>query len=118
MATPEGKIKGLVKAALKLIKRIYWFMPVAGTYGRAGIPDFILCVPTKITPDMVGRTIGAFVAIETKAEDGTYGLTKLQAYNLELISDAGGVGYVVDSKAKFEQVLLDLKQHGAVLELK
>lgn len=35
-----------------------------------GTPDILSCVPVKITKDMVGKTIGAFVAIEVKRSAG------------------------------------------------
>ena len=36
-----------------------------------GTSDIVACVPVKITPDMVGTTIGAFVAVEVKKDDAT-----------------------------------------------
>lgn len=55
MTTPEGKLKTTVKAFLKTLDEIWFFMPVPMGYGIRGIPDFIICWR------------GRFFAIETKA---------------------------------------------------
>lgn len=44
----------------------YWHMPVQNGMGSPCL-DFACCVPIVITSDMVGRTVGMYVAIETKA---------------------------------------------------
>jgi hypothetical protein len=84
MATPEKKVKA---RAVEVIKDLsgWWFFPQSGPYGRAGIPDIIVCYQ------------GRFVGIECKA--GTRGikkLTKLQEREIEKIRDAGGVATVFD----------------------
>lgn len=61
----EANVKQWVRKYLLDINA-YTFMPVQMGYGRATL-DFLACVPVVITPDMVGRTFGAFVAIETKS---------------------------------------------------
>ena len=57
---------------------------------KAGVPDVLACVPTVITPDMVGKTIGVFVAPEFKHPNG--GVTSpLQKRNIKQIKKAGGI---------------------------
>lgn len=69
------------------------YMPVQTGYGQHGIPDHIYCVPIKITPDMVGKTVGLFVGIEAKTERGR--LTKFQKMVLNKITEAKGVATVI-----------------------
>lgn len=62
----ERDIKKAIKVKLGQHPDIWYYMPVQSLYGRHGIPDFVACVPVVITPQMIGKTIGAFAAIETK----------------------------------------------------
>jgi hypothetical protein len=64
--------------------------------GVHGIPDIICCLPAVVTPDMVGRTVGLFVGIETKAPGRLGNVTELQKYQIERIRAAGGIACVVD----------------------
>ena len=68
---------------------------------KSGVPDILACVPCIITADMVGARVGLFVAMEMKSLVGE--ATDLQAYHLDCIGRAGGVGGVVrgvdDAKA-------------------
>ena len=76
----ESLLKEKVKAICK--EQGAWYgMPVAGPYGRAGLPDFMI----------LHR--GCFMGIETKTEKGK--ATKLQQVALDAITAAGGVGMVV-----------------------
>lgn len=67
---PEGGVHG------------WYFMPVAGRFGKRGIPDFICNV------------LGYFVAIETKANGEEP--TDLQELNLNGITKASGISLVID----------------------
>ena len=74
--TPEGKVKKTIKAKLDADPHIWYFMPVAGVMGKAGVPDFI------------GVRAGRFFAIEVKADKGK--LTKLQARTMDDIALCAG----------------------------
>lgn len=81
--TPEGKVKERIKTILTDLG-CWWFMPVAGDYGRIGVPDFIACYK------------GRFVGIEAKSIATTHGVTALQRKTLNEIESAQGVGLVID----------------------
>lgn len=78
--TPEGKVK---KAVTKILntRGAYYFFPMTGGYGKSGVPDIVACY------------LGRFIAIECKA--GKNKPTLLQERQLEEISDAGGIAWVV-----------------------
>lgn len=80
LATPESKVK---RKCIDIINRhsAYYFMPAANGYGRAGIPDIIVCFK------------GAFLAIECKA--GYNKPTPLQEREMTAIHKAGGSAMVV-----------------------
>lgn len=80
-ATPEKKVKDAVRKLLVEFG-IYYFMPAANGFGRAGIPDIICCFG------------GRFIAIECKAGKGT--TTALQDRELAAIRTAGGMAMVVN----------------------
>ena len=88
--TPEKKVKNAVVALLKR-HSAYYFYPVAGGFGSAGIPDIIACY------------MGRFVAIECKAGKGK--TTALQDRNIAQIRDAGGFAIVVN-----EENLIDVQE--------
>lgn len=79
-ATPESKVKAKVKALLEQYGAWY-FMPAQNGYGRAGIPDVIVCYK------------GMFLAIECKA--GYNKTTALQEREIMNIHKAGGAAMVV-----------------------
>jgi hypothetical protein len=81
--TPEVKVKKRVIATLKSIGA-YYAMPVASGFGNAGHPDIFVCHK------------GRFVGIECKA--GGRKPTALQLYNLDKITEAGGLSLVIDEK--------------------
>jgi hypothetical protein len=82
--TPEGIVKKQITAALKVLQEgygVWYYMPVAGRFGVAGIPD------------IVGCTDGAMWAIEAKAATGKP--TALQLRTLAAMAAAGArVGVV------------------------
>lgn len=91
--TPEAKVKQQVRRILDGLE-IYYFFPPANGYGRAGIPDIILCAQ------------GRFGAIECKAGKGQ--LTALQERELDKINAAGGFTFVAreDNLDELKQELL------------
>ncbi len=98
-AVSEADVKEAVKTFLaSQDRKIFYYMPVQAGYGKHGIPDFVCCVPTVITQDMVGTTIGVFIGIETKAPGKLP--TPKQADCHAGIRAAHGVVVVVDTPAK------------------
>ena len=79
--TPEGKVKAAVRKVLDT-EGVYYFMPAANGFGRAGIPDIICCVR------------GFFLAIELKAGKGK--TTALQDREIMAINIHGGKAMVVN----------------------
>ena len=88
-ATPEGKVKELVKELLKR-QGAWYFLPVSLGLGAHGIPDFIGCYK--------GRTFG----IETKAPGKKP--TALQLRQKGLIETAGGAWFLVDGEDSLQRV--------------
>ena len=80
-ATPEKKVKDKVISVLKS-EEVYYFMPPANGFGRAGIPDIIACIN------------GKFLAIECKANGNKP--TVLQIREIESIRRNGGHAIIVD----------------------
>lgn len=95
--TPEGKVKQAVKKWLDR-HAAYWYMVVPTGYSRAGVPDFIACLPNPGGP-------GIFVGIETKAPGKRRNTTPLQKRELAAIERAGGLALVVDDPAQLDNVL-------------
>jgi Holliday junction resolvase len=81
MMTPEKKVKAEVVRILK-VYGAYYFYPVAGGYGAAGIPDIVGCYN------------GRFFAIECKA--GKNKTTALQDMNIAKIHGQAGYAIVVN----------------------
>lgn len=81
------------KLKKQLPPKTWSFSPVQSGMGAHGIPDILLCVPTVIKPEHVGKTMGRFVAIEAKIHPNK--TTPLQDYQLEEIAKAGGQALVV-----------------------
>jgi Holliday junction resolvase len=94
--TPETKVKIKVKRILEE-RGAFHFSPASNGFGRAGIPDIIVC------------HCGYFLAIECKA--GKNKPTPLQEKNLHQIEDAGGMAYVIneDNVGTFENFVIKLK---------
>lgn len=92
-ATPENKVKRACVALLEKHKAYYFFPMMAG-YGRAGIPDLIICHH------------GKFLGVECKA--GHNKTTPLQERELAAIKAAGGESMVVreDTIELLEQWLI------------
>lgn len=104
MPTPESKVKAKVDKLLHQ-RKIWFYSPQAGPYGRAGIPDRVAIVR------------GQFVGIEVKA-DRTKKPTALQRKCMAQIEAAGGKCFVVfdDETLELLKVYIDAgssKREGA-----
>lgn len=65
--------------------------------------DLVGIWPTIVTPDMVGSTIGRFLAIECKRPGWTYtgkGRESAQKRFIDLVNSLGGLGFFIDSADK------------------
>ena len=71
------------------------FMHVPKGFGVGGIPDYVGCVPIVVTQEMVGKTIGLFVAPEAKRPTNKHNSSTLQKERMKEIDEAGGVTGVV-----------------------
>lgn len=103
--TPEGKVKKEITQELTRLKelgvKIWWFMPLGGRFGMAGIPDYI------------GLREGMFFAIEAKAETGK--TSKLQVFIMNAILAAGGRARVVQP-AQFLPIAHQVQQVLGILD--
>lgn len=66
-----------------------------------GGSDTIGWMPLTITPEMVGRTIPVFTAVEVKEDDG---LTTEQANFIRVVLEAGGIAGVVHDAAEAQDL--------------
>jgi hypothetical protein len=101
--TPEGKVKAIIKKRLEE-RGIYYHMPVQNGMGKPTL-DFICCMPVKITPEMVGETVGLYLAIEAKAEGKEP--TAIQTETMEAIEVAAGIALVVAGEKEAEKLLVE-----------
>jgi len=96
----EKHVKELVKDWYDA-RGAWHYAPIQTGMGVHGIPDRIGCVPITITPDMVGKRIGLFVAVESKRPgrrgERARGLSAQQAHQQEGILRASGLHSVCDS---------------------
>jgi len=97
MSTPEVLVKKKVRKLLDEAG-VYYFMPPANGFGRAGIPDIVGCLN------------GRFFAIECKAGKGT--TTALQDREISRINDAGGTAIVVNENNLADVLKLMEKLNG------
>lgn len=98
---PEPVVKDMVKAWYDA-RGAWSFAPVSNGMGKHGIHDRVGCVPITITPDMVGKRIGAFVSVEAKSTgrrgEKNRGMSKNQYENMVEILVAGGASTVCDGE--------------------
>ncbi len=68
-----------------------------------GSSDLIGIKKTLITPDMVGKEIGVFVAIEVKSESGR--LTPEQANFIEFVGKFGGIAGTANNVGQADSII-------------
>jgi hypothetical protein len=102
--TPEGRVKAAVKRVLKG-RGVWYYMPIQNGMGVTGIPDFIGCQPVTISADMVGQTVGLFIAVETKAPGKRSNVSANQQARIQEIEAASGRTLVVDDAEQLDLFL-------------
>ena len=116
MSTTETNIQKEIRlhlsrqGALSLRYQVGTFFTLDGRYvdiGEVGASDLICCVPITITPDMVGKRIGVFAAIETKkVNDSTTKKRKeAQGKFLARIRALGGFATIARNTADVDNAL-------------
>lgn len=97
--TTESHVKEIVHDWFKSVNG-WSYAPIQNGMGVHGIPDRVGCVPVRITPDMVGRKVGVFVAVECKRPgrrgEQDRGMSKHQQMTLEAIDATGGFATCCD----------------------
>lgn len=97
----EADVKDLIKKVFD--KAEAWsYAPVQNGLGVHGIPDRVGCIPVVVTKEMVGRTVGLFVAVESKRPgrrgEKNAGATGQQLNQMHEIIEAGGVAMLADGQ--------------------
>lgn len=92
-STPEGRVKTAVKRLLQG-DGVYYHMPVQNGMGKPTL-DFVGCKKVTITPDMVGKEVGLFYAVETKAPGKKP--TERQQTTIAEMEAAGAKVFVIDT---------------------
>lgn len=67
--------------------------PIRAGWGENGASDLIGFMPVTITPEMVGKTVAVFVAVEVKTEAGI--VSDEQSAFLEIVKKKGGISGVL-----------------------
>ena len=96
-STPEGKVKLKLVGMLKAHK-VWHFFPANNGFGKAGIPDVIIC------------WYGRFIGVEAKSAKGKP--TALQLHVGSQIHDAGGRWFIVRNEVditELEAVLIRIR---------
>ncbi len=101
----ESVIEAHIKQYLALRNIFFWKVKTTGTYDPAkrifratganymkGVSDILGVLPIKITPDMVGETVGIMLAIEVKSKTGK--LRPEQVIFQQRVRTCGGVAFV------------------------
>lgn len=109
----ESHVKGWVKDWFAA-RKAWHYAPIQNGLGEHGIPDRVGCVPIVVTQQMVGKTIGLFVAVEAKKPgrrgEEYRGATGHQRDNIVAIQTAHGVGRVVDGHEDLVELNITLER--------
>ena len=92
----ESQLVNKIKAYLKTLDNCFFWKEHGGAYGKAGIPDIIVCYK------------GQFVGLECKV--GKNKPTVLQELTIRQIRSAGGIAEVVRSVEEVKQIIEAFRQ--------
>ena len=96
--------QAIQRAGNKYLEKLGAWVVKVITCTKNGCPDTLVAVPTVITEEMVGQTVGLFYAVEYKTPKGV--LRPIQEYQIKKIREAGGTAVVArspdDVKALFK----------------
>lgn len=111
----ENDVKKLVKTWYDA-RGAWSYAPSQTGMGEHGIPDRIGCLPVLITQEMVGMTLGLFVAVESKKPgrrgEANCGATPAQRNQLREIVGAKGIGTLADSTNDLEWLTETIRELG------
>lgn len=74
-----------------------------------GSSDLIGLKPVLITPEMVGKTVAVFTAVEVKTATGR--ATKEQVAFLQMVKDIGGISFIARNDVEAEEMLKYYSEH-------
>lgn len=110
--TSENDVKSVVSDWFKNLGGWSEAIPAGRGMGIHGISDRIGVLPVLVTPDMVGKRVGLFVAIEAKKPgrrgERFAGATKNQVEYLRNVIDHHGIGALVDSAVDLANLSSDI----------
>lgn len=100
-ATPEGAVKKILKAKIEALGCWnYW--PVPTGYGKAGVPDVLLCVD--------GKLVGIEVKAPGRRGEKNRGCSALQIREGLEIRKSNGLWFVVDCEEEIDEALRQAHQ--------
>ena len=77
-----------------------------------GSSDLIGWTPIVITPDMVGKKVALFTAVEVKLDkNGKYRATEKQKNFITAVISAGGLATIADCNEDFDKMLDNFKNN-------
>lgn len=100
LPSTENDVKALVIQWFKDLGGFSFAPPASRGLGQHGIADRLGVIPVMVTPEMVGKKIGLFVAIEAKKPgrrgEKLAGATQAQVDFLKQVFASGGTGGLAD----------------------
>ena len=115
-AIKKGGFKVVYESESKIQKKIIDYLGKVDGYSvkvikanKSGVADILACVPVVVTSEMVGQTIGAFVALEVKGAKGV--VAPLQEHHQKLVGKSAGLASIVRSVDDVKLLLDKLGEH-------
>ena len=103
----ENHVKALVKEWYES-HGAWSYAPIQNGLGEHGIHDRVGCIPIVVTPDMIGKTIGLAVTIESKKPgrrgEPRRGMSVHQQLQMEAVRVAGGLSICCDGEADLAEL--------------